>query len=162
MNPEYRSGDLMIATDHINFIGRHGLLSPAERTARRAGRTVAKYYSPRLRRALLAAAQRAGVPMHRGVLMGGLGPSYETAAEVRMAADLGADVACMSTVHEVTLAAQLGAEAASISCITNRATGLSAGPLAHDDVTEVADRVAISLRGILEEFLRSGEAAPTS
>jgi len=79
-----------------------------------------------------------------------------------MATLLGADVACMSTVHEVMLAAQLGAEAASISCITNRATGLSAGPLAHAEVTEVADRVAGSLRRILEEFLRAGAFPPAT
>ena len=85
--------------------------------------------------------------------MGGHGPSYETAAEVRMAAALGADVACMSTVHEVTLAAELGAEAASISCVTNRATGLSEGPLSHEEVTEVADRAAASLTRLIEAFL---------
>ena len=107
-------------------------------------------------RSLLEAARRAGVRLLRGTLMGGLGPAYETAAEVRMAADLGADVACMSTVHEVTLAAQLGAEVASLSCVTNRATGLSAGPLDHAEVTEVADRVAASLRRVLEEFLDAG------
>jgi len=123
---------------------------------------VAGYYDPRLREELLAAARRADVCLHRGVLMGGLGPAYETAAEVRMATLLGADVACMSTVHEVMLAAQLGAEAASISCITNRATGLSAGPLAHAEVTEVADRVAGSLRRILEEFLRAGAFPPAT
>jgi len=110
-------------------------------------------YSPRLRAALLAAALAAGVKLHTGVLMGGQGPSYETAAEVRMARMLGADVACMSTVHEVTLAAELGCEAASLSCVTNRATGLSPTPLAHADVTEVADRVAGKLRAVLERFL---------
>lgn len=156
MNPEYRPGDLMLAVDHVNFIGKRGLLAPAELGERRAGRTVGSPYSPRLREALLGAAGRAGVRLLRGTLMGGLGPSYETAAEVRMAADLGADVACMSTVHEVTLAAQLGAEVASLSCVTNRATGLSAGPLDHAEVTEVADRVAASLRRILEEFLDAG------
>ena len=160
MNPEYRPGDLMLAIDHINSIGKRGLFTREELTARRAGRPVAGYYSPRLREELLSAAQRAGVCLHRGVLMGGLGPAYETAAEVRMATNLGADVACMSTVHEVMLAAQLGAEAASISCITNRATGLSAGPLAHTEVTEVADRVAGSLRRILQEFLRAGAFPP--
>ena len=98
-------------------------------------------------------ALEAGVKLHQGILMGGHGPTYETAAEVRMARTLGADVACMSTVHEVTLAAQLGAEAASLSCITNRATGLSATPLSHGDVTEVADRVAVKLRAVLERFL---------
>lgn len=166
-NPEYRPGDLMLAVDHVNFIGKRGLLTPAELAERRgtrathgSDRSAGGPYSPRLRGALLAAAERAGVRLLRGTLMGGLGPAYETAAEVRMARDLGADVACMSTVHEVTLAAQLGAETASLSCITNRATGLSAGPLDHAEVTEVADRVALSLRRILEEFLRAGAFPP--
>lgn len=155
MNPGFMPGDLMLATDHINFIGKRGLFSPAELRDRRAGRPVGGCYSPRLREALRSAAREAGVRLHQGVLMGGLGPSYETAAEVRTADWFGADVACMSTVHEVTLAAHLGAEVASLSCITNRATGLSAERLSHLDVTAVADRVAISLRRILEEFLRA-------
>jgi purine-nucleoside phosphorylase len=153
IHPGWAPGEVMIATDHINFIGRRGLFSPGELTARRAGRRVGAYYSAALRAELVEAATRAGVPLHRGVLMGGHGPSYETAAEVLMARRLGADVACMSTVHEVTLAAELGCEAASLSCITNRATGLSDRPLAHDEVTEVADRVARLLARVLEEFL---------
>lgn len=167
LNPEIRPGDLMLAVDHVNFIGKRGLFTPAELAERRgtrassgSGRTVGSPYSPRLRDELLAAAGRAGVRLLRGTLMGGLGPSYETAAEVRMAGAFGADVACMSTVHEVTLAAQLGAEAASLSCITNRATGLASGPLDHAEVTEVADRVAGSLRRVLEEFLRAGSFPP--
>lgn len=155
MNPEYRPGDLMLAMDHINAIGKRGLFSPGELAERRAGRRVAHYYSPALHEGLARAARRAGVPLHRGTLMGGLGPTYETAAEVRMAAAIGADVACMSTVHEVTVAAQLGCETAGLSCVTNRATGLSDAPLSHDDVTEVADRVASKLRAILSEYLRS-------
>lgn len=149
--------DILLATGHLNFIGKRGLLTTAELRERDGGRLVADPYSPRLRAALLAAAERAGVPLHQGVLMGGHGPTYETAAEVRMARTLGADVACMSTVHEVTLAAQLGCEAASLSCVTNRATGLSERPLTHEEVTEVADRVAVKLRSILERFLE-GEA----
>jgi len=156
MNPDYAPGDLMLAGDHVNFIGKRGLFTRGELAERRAGRAVGTCYSPRLRGALVEAARRAGVRLHQGTLMGGLGASYETASEVRMASFLGADVACMSTVHEVMLAAHLGAEVASISCITNRATGLSEGPLAHADVTVVADRAAVSLRRILEEFLRGG------
>jgi purine-nucleoside phosphorylase len=154
VNPEFAPGELMLATDHINFIGRRGLFTPGELIERRAGRRVGSYYSARLREALAAAAARAGVKLHRGTLMGGQGPTYETAAEIRMAAALGADVACMSTVHEVTVAAELGCEAASLSCITNLATGLGTEPLTHDEVTVVADRGAVGLRRILEEFLR--------
>jgi purine-nucleoside phosphorylase len=156
IHPELGPGDVMLATGHVNFIGKRGLFTPAELAERRAGRKVGDTYSPRLRTALLAAAGAARVKLHQGVLMGGHGPTYETAAEVRMARRLGADVACMSTVHEVTLAAQLGCEAASLSCVTNKATGLSATPLAHSDVTEVADRVAVKLRAVLEAFLDAG------
>jgi purine nucleoside phosphorylase len=56
------------------------------------------------------------------------------------------------------VAAELGCEAASLSCITNLATGISETPLTHHEVTVVADRGAVGLRRILEEFL-SAEAA---
>jgi purine-nucleoside phosphorylase len=152
LNPDYRPAELMLATGHVNFIGKRGLLTDAELRARGVGRPVASCYSPRLGGALDEAAARAGVALHHGVLMGGLGPSYETAAEVRMGTKLGADVACMSTVHEVTLAAELGCEAASLSCITNKATGLAAGPLTHHEVTEVADIGARSIERILDQL----------
>jgi purine-nucleoside phosphorylase len=159
VNRSFRPGELMVATDHVNWIGRVGLFTPAELIERRAGRRTASYYSPRLREALLRAAAKAGVPLHQGVLMGGKGPTYETAAEIRMAAKIGADVACMSTVHEVTVAAELGCEAASLSCITNLATGISETRLTHEDVTVVADQGAVGLRKILEQFLRDEAAA---
>jgi purine-nucleoside phosphorylase len=155
MNPEYEPGDIMLATDHLNFIAKRGLFTPDELRERRAGRSRGSYYSPRVQRALIEAALRARVKLHRGVLMGGLGPTYETAAEVRMAAAVGADVACMSTVHEVTVAAELGCETGGLSCVTNKATGMADEPLTHEDVTVVADRVASKLRAILTEFLKA-------
>ena len=158
MNPGFEPGDLMVATDHINFIGKRGLFSPEELRDRSMGRRIAAYYSPRLRARLREAGLRAGIRLHQGVLMGGIGPSYETASEVQFASAIGADVACMSTVHEVTVAAELGSEAASISCVTNRATGLSRTPLTHEDVTEVAHRGARALRAVIGEFLKA-EAA---
>jgi purine-nucleoside phosphorylase len=153
IHPELRPGDVMLATGHLNWIGKRGLFTREELRERRAGIRVADPYTPRVRAALLAAAEDAGVKLHQGVLMGLHGPTYETAAEVRMARLLGADAGCMSTVHEVMLAAQLDGEAASLSCVTNRATGLSPTPLTHAEVTAVADRVAGKLRAVLEHFL---------
>lgn len=152
--PELKPADLMLATGHMNFIGKRGLFTTAELAERRLGRAVADPYTPSLRAALLEAAAHAGVKLHQGVLMGGHGPTYETAAEVRMAGRIGASVACMSTVHEVTLAAQLGCDTASLSCITNKATGLSATKLTHHEVTEVANEVAGKLRAVLEHYLQ--------
>jgi len=153
--PELKPADLMLATGHMNFIGKRGLFTTAELAERRLGRAIADPYTPTLRAALLDAASRAGVKLHQGILMGGHGPTYETAAEVRMAGRIGASVACMSTVHEVTLAAQLGCDTASLSCITNKATGLSATKLTHHEVTEVANEVAGKLRAVLEHYLMS-------
>ncbi len=155
LNPGLEPGDLMVASDHLNFIGKRGLLTPAENVERSAGRRVANVYDPALRESLIAAAQRTGVTLEMGVLMGGHGPSYETAAEIRMAGAVGADVACMSTVHEATLAAELGCRVASLSCVTNKATGISDRPLSHQEVTEVADRVAVRLKSVLGEFLKA-------
>jgi purine-nucleoside phosphorylase len=153
--PELKPADLMLATGHMNFIGKRGLFTTPELAERRLGRAVADPYTPTLRAALLDAASRAGVKLHQGILMGGHGPTYETAAEVRMAGRIGASVACMSTVHEVTLAAQLGCDTASLSCITNKATGLSTTKLTHHEVTEVANEVAGKLRAVLEHYLMS-------
>ena len=153
IHPELRPRDLVLATSHVNGIGKRGLLAPAEIAERGAARRVAEHYDAALRAVLLEAAARARVPLRRGVLMGGLGPSYETTAEVRMAAALGADVACMSTVPEVLVGAELGCACASISCVTNRATGLAGHPLTHQEVTEIADEAAGKLRAILEEYL---------
>ena len=153
LHADWSPADLMLATDHLNFIGRRGLLTPAEIAERGPARRVAHPHDPVLRARLEAAAVRANVPVRQGILMGSHGPSYETAAEVRMAAELGADAVCMSTVHEVTVAAELGCPAASISCITNLATGLGVGALSHADVTEVADRAAGKIRAMLNEFM---------
>ena len=115
IHPELRPRDLVLASSHINFIGKHGLLAPSE-AARGRARRAASPYDSELQAALLAAATRAAVPLRRGVLMGGHGPTYESAAEVRMAAAMGADVACMSTVHEVSVGAELGSAASTVRC----------------------------------------------
>ena len=74
-----------------------------------------------------------------GVYVGVLGPAYETPAEARMLANLGADVVGMSTVQEVIAARQLGLEVACLSFVTNMSGGLGI-TLKHEDVLQlVAD-----------------------
>lgn len=153
IDPGLLPGDLMLASDHVNAIGRRGLFTPEERAARSAGRAVASVYDEGLALELVQAAAAAGVPLRRGVLYGSLGPSYETAAEIRMAAAFGASAACMSTVHEATVAAHLGARVASISCVANAATGLSPRPLTHEEVLDAARQAASRLRRVLEQWL---------
>jgi 5'-methylthioadenosine phosphorylase len=51
------------------------------------------------------------------------GPRLETAAEIDLAAELGADVVGMTLCPEVWLAAELGLKYASLGIVTNFATG---------------------------------------
>jgi purine-nucleoside phosphorylase len=87
------------------------------------------------------------------------GPSYETPAEIRMLARLGADAVGMSTVPEVLVARALGVRCLGISCITNLAAGLGGEKLTHEEVMEVGarvrDRLAALVRGILPRIAPS-------
>ena len=69
------------------------------------------------------------------------GPSYETPAEIKAFARLGADAVGMSTVPETIMARQCGLRVAAISCITNLAAGISKSPLSHEEVLETGARV---------------------
>lgn len=162
MNPAMPPGSLVLARDHLNFQGTRGLSAPSELTpgvTSAAGRPT-PVYSKHLRSVLRDAAGSLGIPLPEGILMGGLGPTYETAAEIQASRLWGADVACMSTVMEAIVGAKLGMEVGVVSCVTNFATGLSPTPLTHDEVTEVAHRAGGALERLLAETLRALSRRP--
>ena len=88
-----------------------------------------------------------------GVYAALTGPSYETRAEIRALAACGADAVGMSTAKEAEAAAALGLEVAAISCITNRAAGLSEGPLDHQDVLDNAKLAVEQLASLLQHIV---------
>jgi purine-nucleoside phosphorylase len=90
--------------------------------------------------------------LQRGVYLAVSGPSYETPAEIRAFAALGADAVGMSTVPEAIVARQCGLRVAAVSCITNLAAGISKGKLSHAEVLETAERVKISGAALLKNF----------
>ncbi|MBI4328062.1 MAG: purine-nucleoside phosphorylase [Chloroflexi bacterium] len=141
IHPKLQPGDFLLITDHINFMGANPL-----RGAALAGKTrfldLTRTYDPRLRQLLRKAARRAGVSLRSGVYLAVSGPSYETPAEIRAFARLGADAVGMSTVPEAIVARQCGLAVAALSCITNRAAGLSGRQLSHADVLAQAGRVS--------------------
>ncbi len=160
LNSAYRPGDLVLITDHINHMGTNPLIGIEDGTSRRFV-DLGNAYSPRLRgwaRELAPTDAR----LHDGVLMAFTGPSYETAAEIRMARRVGADLASMSTVPEVIVARYLGIEVLGISCVTNLAAPDDAGPVSvdHQEVVDASGKAAGHLarivRGVVERLAKEG------
>ena len=88
----------------------------------------------------------------RGVYIAVSGPSYETPAEIRAFAGMGADAVGMSTVPEAIVARQQGLRVAAISCITNAAAGLGKERLAHTDVLQTGERMGRLAVKLLNKF----------
>ncbi len=121
-------GDLMAITAHLPLLGRADWRSPLP---------VAGPYTPDL----VAVARAAG--LSSGVYAALTGPCYETPAEIRAMAALGADAVGMSTAREAEAAAARGLQVAGVSCVTNKAAGLAPGALAHSEV-EATARTAVN------------------
>ena len=150
INRSYAPGDLVIISDHLNLAGFNPLRGPDAGPGPRFP-DMSAAYSPRLR---ALAREAAGAPIAEGVYAALAGPSYETPAEIRMLAALGADLVGMSTVPEVIAAGSLGIEVLGVSCVTNLAAGILAQPLAHAEVIERGREAAPRFARLLGETVR--------
>ena len=154
ISPELEPGSLMLIEDHINLMAANPLVGPVYGDEERFP-DMSRAYDRELTDLFADRAADEGVPVARGVYCGVLGPSFETPAEVRMLARLGADAVGMSTVPEVLAARSAGMRVIGLSLITNRAAGLSAAPLGHEEVFEVARVAGEKLERVARAFVRA-------
>lgn len=152
MNPEFKIGDLMIITDHINFFPEHPLRGKNFPTGPRFPDMHETYDLGLIAKADRIAAEK-GIRVVHGVYIGVQGPTFETPAEYKMYHRLGADAVGMSTVPEVIVARHGGMRVLGVSCITNMAAGILSKPLNHAEVTETANRVKDRFKGLLDAVI---------
>lgn len=148
----FRAGDLMLIRDHMNLMFRNPLTGAIE-TGDERFPDMSAPYDVALGDRIREHATALGIPLQEGVYCGLLGPTYETPAEVRMLAALGADAVGMSTVPEVIVARALGMRVAAVSCITNKAAGLSPEKLNHAEVMEAGRAVASRFEALVTDFV---------
>jgi len=148
----FTPGDLMIITDHLNLMFRNPLAGAVEPGDVRFP-DMSEPYDRALAAVLRREATKLGFPLREGVYCGLLGPTYETPAEVRMLATLGADAVGMSTVPEVVVARAIGMRVAGVSCITNFASGTTPNALSHTEVIETTALVASRFESLVERFV---------
>ena len=119
-------GDLMTLPDHINLLP-NPLIGPNFDDFGPRFPDMTRPYDPALIRLAVRLGEELGIKLHRGVYVGGTGPSYETPAEYKYFRTIGGDAVGMSTIPEVIVARHAGIPVFGISVITNEA---------HDDYAD--------------------------
>lgn len=152
LNPEYRPGDLMAITDHLNLTGISPLRGPHRPEWGARFPDMTHVYDPELTARLM---DLGGDGMRGGVYAFSTGPAYETPAEVRALRALGGDAVGMSTVPEATLARACGMRVAALSCITNLAAGLTANPLSHAEVLAESTAAKPRMAALVTRFIQA-------
>ena len=139
-------GSLMALSDHINFSQRSPLIgeSGSERFV-----SMVNAYDEGLRAQALAVAAARGDTLHTGVYVWFVGPQFETPAEIRMFARVGADAVGMSTVPETIIARHAGMRVLALSLLTNMAAGMSAEVLSHAHTLSQAAAASDRAAGLL-------------
>lgn len=155
VNLNYRPGDFMLISDHLNLTGRNPLTGPNEPELGPRFPDMTYAYDRELRALAQECASRLGMSIRQGVYAWLPGPSYETPAEIRMLRTLGADAVGMSTVPEVIAARHMGARVLGISCITNMAAGVCDQTLSHEEVTEVSHRAANDFQRLMAAIVEA-------
>ncbi len=141
INTAFKTGDLMVISDHINLMGANPLRGPNIDDLGVRFPDMTEAYPESLRDVAKEVARELGQLLQEGVYLALSGPTYETPAEIRAFRTLGADAVGMSTVPEVIAMSQMQIPVLGISCITNMAAGILKQKLTHQEVMETTARV---------------------
>lgn len=155
VNKSFRPGDLMVITDHINFMGQNPLVGPNDEHFGVRFPDMSEVYNKNLVKIVDAAARLLKIDIKHGVYLASSGPSYETPAEIRMMRNWGADAVGMSTVPEAIVANYCGMNVVGISCISNYATGVSTKKLSHEEVIETTNNVKAKFKELVLLLLKN-------
>ena len=152
MSPEFRIGDLMVITDHINFFPEHPLRGKKFPTGPRFP-DMHETYDPKLIALANEVAKENNIRLVHGVYVGVQGPTFETPAEYRMYAKLGGQAIGMSTVPEVIVARHCGIRVFGISVITDLGGFDVPVEVSHDDVQEAANKAQPIMTSLIREMV---------
>ena len=152
MNPQFKIGDLMIITDHINFFPEHPLRGKNFPTGPRFP-DMHETYDPMLIKVADDIAKEKNIPVQHGVYLGVQGPTFETPAEYRMYRIMGGDAVGMSTIPEVIVAHHCGIKTFGISVITDLGGFDVPVEVSHEEVQQAANQAQPFMTAIFKELV---------
>lgn len=149
----FKTQGMMLMRDHINMMGANPLTGSNDDRLGLRFPDMTEAYSKRLRALTKREAKKLRMRLFEGVYVALQGPSYETPAEIRAVAKLGADAVGMSTVPEVIAAGHMGLEVLGISVVTNMAAGISQQKINHEEVLEAGRKVEKQFTRLMEKII---------
>ncbi len=157
LNPQFNPGDIMIITDHINLTGDNPLIGPNIDTLGPRFPDMSQPYTKEMVSLTERVASEEKIHIQKGVYVGLMGPSLETAAETRFLRMIGADAVGMSTVPEVIVAVHSGMKVLGLSVISNLNLPDNLKSHSLEEIIAVADNAAPRLIKLIERVVQELE-----
>ena len=154
VNPDFKIGDLMIITDHINLFPEHPLRGKNFPELGPRFLDMSEAYSKELVQKAKLIANRNNIKVVEGVYVGTSGPTFETPAEYRYFRSIGADAVGMSTVPEVIVANHAGMRCFGISIITDLGVPGKIVEVTHEEVQQIGNSVQPLMTLIMRELIK--------
>ena len=154
LNPQFKEGNIMVISDHINFQGKNPLVGPNIDELGERFPDMSCVYDKDLIELALAAGIDLGFRLEKGVYVAVLGPSLETPAETRALKRLGGDAVGMSTVMEAIAARHMGLKVLGLSCLTNKNLPDCMKETSFEYIVEQANKTSRRLIKLLVEIVK--------
>ncbi len=153
LNSGFKTGGLMVVTDHINMTGTNPLIGPNMEVFGPRFPDMSRAYDPDLIDIARKKARDKKIPLNDGVYVGITGPSLETPAETRFLRMIGADAVGMSTVSEVIAGAHCGLKIMVIVVITNINLPETIKKVSIEDIIATANLAGPTLSALWESII---------
>ena len=155
LNPNFKVGDIMLITDHINHFGDNPLRGENLETFGTRFPAMNDAYTPSLIEKAEKVGTEKGLSLQKGVYLGTAGPNFETQAELKYFTIIGADAVGMSTVPEVLIARHCDMEVLGVSIITNIAVPGLDNEASHEEVQDAAIITGPKVKALFEGIIKA-------
>lgn len=155
INLNFKKGELMLITDHINLQGDSPLAFKGVEFLGERFTDMSQPYDIEINSKFDAIAKAQNLNLNKGVYASVVGPQLETKAEYRMLKIIGADAVGMSTVPEVIVANHLKLRVAAVSVLTDECDPDNLKPVSVSEIIAMAEKAEPKMIVLFKELIKS-------
>ena len=154
MNKEFKVGDVMVITDHINLLPENPLRGMNYNDLGPRFPAMTEAYDHKLVEEADRIGAERGIRLMHGVYVGTPGPTFETPAEYEYFRVIGGEALGMSTVPEVIVARHGGMRVFGISVITDLGGKDIKEVPTHEEVQLAAEKAQPNVVALITELVK--------